>query len=683
MMDPEQAPGPETSGTAFFCYGLLWGVNNGYLSKAEFGETINKAWDYLSNTALQKDGKIGYVQPIGERAIPGQKVDANSHANFGVGAFLLAACEYTRYLQEAQRLLPRADQPFWRDSIPTEMRQSYIHYGEQYLGKPWTSLPWAVFAEYKTNGNRVNYETLCFGKRRQLAAIVMAEIMEGKGRFLSDIIDGIGSFCEETWWGIPAHYSKQIPLAEVQEVDLFNAETASLIAWTRYMLQPQLDAFSPTLCQRIDHEIERRILKPALAKDYWWKKAGMNWNPWICSNWLSCVLICEKDETRKAEAIAQITKATRAFIDAYPEDGGCDEGPGYWDRSAASMFEVIRQLSDFSESPDFSDCSAKIRNMASYAYKTYIGNGYCVNFADAHENRAVQQVNIVYPFGLFLNDKTMREFGASIGQQKDVLNNPALLYDKSGNFPTLGRELFFLRHIQTFMNEQPHEPILNNVWLPDLQIMMAHRGNLYVAMKGGNNGESHNHNDVGSFIVYADNPPLLIDPGVGEYTAATFGKNRYDIWTMQSQYHNLPQINGCDQKDGQQYAAKIISHKEGRLYLDIAGAYPKEAGVNTWRRTVSAMKSGISVTEDYEFGHYSQPSCLMFLTTVKPDISKGRVKLGNHCIDYDNGQLEASVEDISNKLDPLLQQMWGQQMYRIILTIRSQKTKNKISYTIR
>ena len=683
MMDPEQAPGPETSGTAFFCYGLLWGVNNGYLSKAEFGETINKAWDYLSNTALQKDGKIGYVQPIGERAIPGQKVDANSHANFGVGAFLLAACEYTRYLQEAQRLLPRADQPFWRDSIPTEMRQSYIHYGEQYLGKPWTSLPWAVFAEYKTNGNRVNYETLCFGKRRQLAAIVMAEIMEGKGRFLSDIIDGIGSFCEETWWGIPAHYSKQIPLAEVQEVDLFNAETASLIAWTRYMLQPQLDAFSPTLCQRIDHEIERRILKPALAKDYWWKKAGMNWNPWICSNWLSCVLICEKDETRKAEAIAQITKATRTFIDAYPEDGGCDEGPGYWDRAAASMFEVIRQLSDFSESPDFSDCSAKIRNMASYAYKTYIGNGYCVNFADAHENRAVQQVNIVYPFGLFLNDKTMREFGASIGQQKDVLNNPALLYDKSGNFPTLGRELFFLRHIQTFMNEQPHEPILNNVWLPDLQIMMAHRGNLYVAMKGGNNGESHNHNDVGSFIVYADNQPLLIDPGVGEYTAATFGKNRYDIWTMQSQYHNLPQINGCDQKDGQQYAAKIISHKEGRLYLDIAGAYPKEAGVNTWRRTVSAMKSGISVTEDYEFGHYSQPSCLMFLTTVKPDISKGRVKLGNHCIDYDNGQLEASVEDISNKLDPLLQQMWGQQMYRIILTIRSQKTKNKISYTIR
>ena len=99
MMDPEQAPGYETSGTAFFCYGLLWGVNNGYLSKKKFVPTIEKAWHYLSEVALQTDGKVGYVQPIGERAIPGQTVDANSQANFGVGAFLLAACEYSRYLQ--------------------------------------------------------------------------------------------------------------------------------------------------------------------------------------------------------------------------------------------------------------------------------------------------------------------------------------------------------------------------------------------------------------------------------------------------------------------------------------------------------------------------------------------------------------------------------------------------------
>ena len=99
MLDPQHAPGPETSGTAFFTYGMLWGVNHGYLSKKEFAPVIAKAWKYLTETALQSSGKVGYVQPIGERAIPGQTVDQNSEANFGVGAFLLAACEYVRYLE--------------------------------------------------------------------------------------------------------------------------------------------------------------------------------------------------------------------------------------------------------------------------------------------------------------------------------------------------------------------------------------------------------------------------------------------------------------------------------------------------------------------------------------------------------------------------------------------------------
>lgn len=573
-------------------------------------------------------------------------------------------------------LLPQADDTFWRDSIPQEMRQSYIQYGEQYLGKPWTVLPWTVFAENKQTGNRVNYEAICFEKRRQMAAIVMAEIMEGKGRFMGDIIDGMGSFCEETWWGIPAHYPKAIPLSEWQEVDLFNAETASLIVWTKYMLEKQFDAFSPDLCQRIDREIERRILQPAVERDYWWKTAGMNWNPWICSNWLACILICEKDEARKATAIAQIKKATQAFIDAYPEDGGCDEGPGYWDRAAASMFEIMRLL-------DFGTVDQKVQRMASYAYKTYIGNDYCVCFADAHENKAVQQVNIVYPFGLWLNDQTMREFGAYLGRQKGVLTNPAALYDKSGNFPTLGRELFFLRNIRDFIAEQPREPLLKDVWLPDLQIMTARRGNLYVAMKGGTNGESHNHNDVGSFIIYAPQEssslashltPLFIDSAVGEYTAKTFSNDRYSIWTMQSQYHNLPQINGIDQKDGKEYAAKVVSHKDGQLTLDIAGAYPVEAAVKSWKRTVIAMKSGVSVTEDYELSEYRQPTCLM-LMTLDPDALQR--------IHFDANQLSATIEDISDQLDPLLQHMWGQKMYRIILTVKSAKTKNKIKYTIR
>lgn len=99
LLQHDFAPGPETSGTAFFAYGLQWGINNGLLDGAVYQPVVDKAWKYLVTVALQPDGSVGYVQPIGGSAIPDQVLSAGSTANFGVGAFLLAACERYRYLQ--------------------------------------------------------------------------------------------------------------------------------------------------------------------------------------------------------------------------------------------------------------------------------------------------------------------------------------------------------------------------------------------------------------------------------------------------------------------------------------------------------------------------------------------------------------------------------------------------------
>ncbi len=97
MLCEEDAPGPETSGTAFFTYGMLWGMNHGLLDRSIYEPVVSKAWTYLVTTALQEDGSVGFVQPIGEKPDPTKTVDAHSQANFGVGAFLLAACEKVRF----------------------------------------------------------------------------------------------------------------------------------------------------------------------------------------------------------------------------------------------------------------------------------------------------------------------------------------------------------------------------------------------------------------------------------------------------------------------------------------------------------------------------------------------------------------------------------------------------------
>lgn len=544
-------------------------------------------------------------------------------------------------------------------------------------GLPWPSLPATLFSEFKKNGNRVNYEAAIFERRRQLATIAMAEIKERKGRYMPDIINGLQVMMEESWWGIPAHYRYPVPLYDFQEVDLFNAESASLIVTIKKELRAELDKFSPEICKRIDKEVNHRILRPALGKKYWWKTAGMNWNPWICSNWLTCVLECESDSTRRSQAIKDIEGCMDSFISQYPDDGGCDEGTGYWDRAAASLYDCMQQLHDAGIDDSRYRNNPKVRNMAAYIYRMYIGNDYVVNFADAHENRSAVQLNVLYPFALYLDDAKMRGFAAYIAKQKEFFNNPSALYQKSGNFPTLARELRLMRVIDQLREEKPEEPLVES-WLPNLQIMtLRSKSGLFLAFKGGHNDESHNHNDVGSFIVYANGEPLLIDAGVGEYTSKTFSNDRYSIWTMQSQYHNLPQINGIDQHDGKQYRAELVKHDKKSLTLDIAKAYPAEADVISWKRMVSQKGNAIELTEDYSLSKITAPTRLMFLTTMKPDVSRqGILRLGSHSLKYAKGIEKAEVEDISHLLDPVLKEMWGEHLYRIVLTVENKKTNN-------
>lgn len=601
------------------------------------------------------------------------------------GAVSMSRDSLDRVLFMPQRFapVPRSGDAFWRDSLPPAMRRSYIAAGERYLGQPWASLPATLFGEYKANGNRSRYEAACFAKRRQLAMLAMAEIAEGHGRFVNDIVDGLLSHCEETWWGIPAHYGKNIPVPADQTVDLFNAETAGLVAWIRYALADRLDSVVPQLTRRIDDEIGRRVLTPALRNNYWWKKAGMNWNPWICSNWLACILICEPDRSRQLDGVGQVMAAMEAFTKAYPDDGGCDEGTGYWDRAAASLFECHRMLG-MATGGRSSKLTDKERRMMQFIYKMYIGNGFCVNFADAHDNRMQAQPDIIVPMSLWLGDTVMQGLAARIAEDGRLFDAPAALYQHSGNFPAFGRELFMLRDISAARALTPRDPQQTDVWLGDLQIMTARRGGLYVAVKGGTNGESHNHNDVGSFIVYADGRPLVIDPGVGEYTSATFSKDRYSIWTMQSAYHNLPLINGVMQRDGKRYAAKMVAQKKGSLTLDIAGAYPAEAAVELWRRTVTARSRAIEVTEDYRLAEHKAPTQLMLLTVARPDTSvPGRIAIDGHTVSYDKELLDAAVEDISGRMDGVLRRIWGDSLYRIVLTVRGENKAGKISYQIR
>ena len=572
------------------------------------------------------------------------------------------------------------DRADW-EAVPQEIRAGFIREAQQYLGTTWERIPATVTLQYIRNGNRSNYDGMNTRQREKLATLVFAEVFENAGRFLDEIADGIWAICEQTFWGSTAHLGMQRAgngLPDVTEpiVDLFAAETGALLAWTDYLLGERLDKASPLLRKRIRAEVDRRLLTPALERDdFWWmgfgeRKNVNNWNPWINSNWLAAALLLEADPGRRTRSVYKIMRSVDNFINIYPDDGASDEGPGYWGRAGASLFDNLELLGSATNGTVDLYRSPLVRNMGQYIYRVYIKDEYFVPMGDASA-KITPDAELVYQYGKRIGDPVMQGFGALLAQRRGP-------YRPGSSSP--GRILPALRVASEIASAHVSEPLLGSVWLADLQLMAARSAansgvGLYVAAWGGHNAQSHNHNDVGNFIVYGDGTPVLIDVGVETYSAKTFSAQRYEIWTMQSAYHNLPTINGIMQGAGREFQAKDVSFGETAnrvtFSADIASAYPTEAAVRRWQRrvTLDRKASVVQLEDRYELKEWKEPVRLSLMTSLRVDTSRpGEVRVGDHyVIAYDARTLSAAAEEIPLS-DEHLRSVWGDRVARLVLT---------------
>jgi hypothetical protein len=575
-----------------------------------------------------------------------------------------------------------SERPAW-EGPPADLRRALVEEGERELRTAWETLPATLFLEYRRTGNRSHYEAARDRRRNKLRALVIAECVEGKDRFLEEIANGVWLSCEETFWGIPAHLNMQqagAGLPDVSEpvVDLFAAETSSLLAWTGYLLADRLARVSPQLPRRIQVEINRRILTPCLARDdFWWmgftRWPVNNWNPWISSNWLASALLVETDEERRRAALAKILRCLDAFLDGYDEDGGCDEGPGYWGRAAASLFDCLELFYAATGGRWNAFNMPLVHEMALYICRAHIYNEWYTNFGDAPA-RVFAEGDLIYRFGRRLGDDRLQAHGAYCASQKN---------DEPVSWDSIGRQLPALFNWAELRAAPRAQALFRDSWLPGIQVMTARRregsaSGLYLAAQGGHNGQSHNHNDVGNFIVFADGAPAIIDVGVETYTAKTFSPQRYDIWTMQSAYHNCPTIDGVMQSAGREFAATEVSYhaddRQAELRLNLARAYPPGAHLAAWNRTLRLNRetNTIELADDCQL---TQPVKLITLTLMTPwraevqtageitlPMASGRpVRVG-----YDGRALKASLEEIPIE-DAQLRHSWGDRLYRILL----------------
>lgn len=599
---------------------------------------------------------------------------------------------------------PRASERAAWEALPGPLRNALVERGRAVLADEWPSLPADLYLRFARDGDREAFQKPYFARRTALGAMLLAAAAEAPDAALKDAIgNAVWSLCEETSWCIPAHVGGQgagvdLPTVEEPIVDLFAAETGGLLAWTEYLAGDLLDEVSPQIRRRLRREVEGRILRPCLEADFGWHgfhpNARLNnWTPWINSNWLTCILLMEEAADRRAAALHRSLRSLDRFLEMYPPDGGCDEGPGYWGRAAASLFECLALLHGASGGAVDVFGEPLIGEMGRFVYRAHIAGAWFVNFADAPA-RLRPDGALLYRYGKAIGDEPLQGYGAFLVQQAA---------DRGQEAPAgpVGRALpaIFLR--EEMLQARGREPLPREVWLPQTELLAARAAEgstegFFLAAKGGHNAESHNHNDIGQFILYRDGRPVIIDVGVETYRRQTFSPDRYSIWTMQSGYHNLPAIDGTDQAPGLEHrsgaAEATVEEGSVRLSLEISPAYPPEAKLQTWRRELHLERPAtLRVRDHWTLAADAGEIALHLLTPCEVAVTETEVRLaprdlpcqestGAAVLSWHGPPCEVAAEAIE-LTDARLASIWGERVHRLCLRVPAPPRSGSLELT--
>ena len=537
-----------------------------------------------------------------------------------------------------------------------------------------------MYMQFDKTGNRTVYEEEYFKRRKALIYYTFMEAIENKGKNTNIIIDLVWMIMEETVWAVPSHAilsQDSDALCDYNDeiLDVFSAETGALLGFVYRVMNVKFDEISKNINPMIIKKLNTRIISSYLTHEHygWMGFDGNrvnNWNPWINSNVLKILPLCSNSNTN--ELIIKLMKSIDNFADQYPDDGACEEGIMYWYMSGISLAECIYYIYIYSNKKINLFTSAKIKNTLKFYQRVYISNGRVVNFSDSHSK-------YVCDYGVIL-------FFAKLSKDSELIDFCKEMYDKFNNkLPidwTKPERAIYLAKANNCLKDYKSGKVsyATEFYFDSIQVYIKRMSNgIFFAAKGGHNDEAHNHNDIGNFIVYKNGIPFIIDSGNMMYTKDTFSKRRYTIWTNRSEYHNLPQIQGINQKNGAEFKAKNIVHNSNEFSLDIASAYDDD-NIVKWNRKFTFDDEKLFVTEKYELKRESE-IILNFLVAVKPSLNDDGIRL-NFCethldIKFDLNKSDVDIEKIAAD-DPILKLSWDDFIYRI----KIKKKENTLSGTI-
>lgn len=492
--------------------------------------------------------------------------------------------------------------------IAPENVPEIIKTADELLEEEIPMLTASLYREFEQNGNRTHYENPYFLRKKMMAAFAFAEYATHSGKYMQKLIDVVWDTLNLPAWGLPAHTSGntavrpdgmkvlQLPCDYKEEasfLDLFAASMGAELAVVWFLLKDEFEKEVPfVINDRILYEINRRLFEPYLKYTdyYWWagkrNKYVNNWCPWIISNILCAAALTCPDMEKRERITDTALESLSVYMDTIKPEGGCDEGPGYWHAAGLSTFMSLLVVYDMTGGKLNFFGEPQLKNMAEYIMKMHISGDRFANFADC---RLILKKNYaaVSAFGKYTGSEAVCHW-------TQTMNWESCLADVEHGYRLLVELCTAPEKPQT--PYVPHEVTAQ----ADLGIAFLRNEHYYAAFKGGHNAESHNHNDVGTNIVFKDGAPILIDIGNDQYTKLTFSDKRYTLPSNRSIYHNTLSTDDTEQLPGVQYRAENFTVDEAAkaASMTLEKAYAPESGIASYRKTTALTADGVKITND-------------------------------------------------------------------------------------
>lgn len=592
-----------------------------------------------------------------------------------------------------RQLWPSADdQTFWQSLLTDPLKKEWVSQimaaAENIRQTPIPETRLNEYCRFRGDGDRVTYEHAYFARRQRLGLLVLAiTFYPGREDLFPPLLDHLWAILGEPYWGIPAHadYLGNDPFpapTTSHKVELFSAATGNLLALTMQLLGSRLHGFSPVLTDFIHAEIRRRLLDdfaqtpedPAQWR-YWWFSGRNNWTPWCAANLLGTALVFARDSAQLAAILRRLAAIMDRYYEQRPADGYCDEGPSYWQVSIGpTLFyaEWYERAWPGRLAPLFQD--DLFRRMAAFIADLTMGDDYLLSFSDSAA-RASLPPGLLCRLAERLNLPQLQALAA-----QTIARHRAEPYPESlatGNGETLHYALYdlFCCRDGPLPPAPPRERCLlfaQNA----MTILRSDDDRVSASLKGGHNGECHNHNDLGHFTLFADNQPLIIDTGTAQYSRIHFSDQRYTLWTHNASGHNGLIFSTASQKEGRdsRTPAPQISHSGSRtvVSLDLSRAYPAETNLVSYTRSLELPDTGLPLTITDTFACRQPVSAEIHLLTPQ---NIAPAADGSLCFSLDGTprfRLSLSgwtLGDINNipLTDEKLQKSWGASLNQVVL----------------